>query len=238
MVRQEVLMKIDKWTPDTLPMMRLAQYLREFAILLGSEERVHFKAVKKGSACIAAFPEDQAAPKVKNRLEEIVAGSAPRPAMKAKDQIDDLLAEDNAIGHVDFAGARIIEFPGRMRPAQERIGPVRRHATIEGQIYQIGGKDETINIHLRGQEGDVKAEASIELARKLAKHLLLGRVRLLGAGEWYRVNGKWERINFTATDFIALDLQSLPDTIKEIQQVFHGLDPEEFVALMDELRHA
>ncbi len=33
---------IDKFTPHTIPMYRLAEYMRNFADLLGNEERVHF----------------------------------------------------------------------------------------------------------------------------------------------------------------------------------------------------
>src|SRR5262249_34336405 len=148
MNRQEISLVIDRFTPETLPMSRLAAYLREFAILLGSEERVHFKRLRKGSACLVAFPDEQAIPKVNARLDQVVEKTAPREALKAQREIDDLLANDNAIGHIECAGSRVIEFPGRLRPANEKIGPVRRSASVEGTIYQIGGKDETINVHM------------------------------------------------------------------------------------------
>jgi hypothetical protein len=236
MKKPEVVLVIDAFTPATLPMVRLAAYMREFAILLGSEERVHFKRLKKGSACLAAYPDDQAAPKVKTRLEEVIASTAPKPALKACQDLDDLMANDNAIGHVAIDGARVIEFPGRLRPAQEKIGPVRRSTSVEGQIYQIGGKDETINVHMRGRDGEIRAEVSIELARRLAPHLLLGRVRLFGEGDWYRVNEKWERQNFTAVDFAPLDKHSLPDALREMQQLFSDVSPNDYFSLVAELR--
>jgi len=218
-------------------MSRLAAYMREFAILLGSEERVHFKRLKRGSACIVAFPDEQAIPKVSARLDEVVERTAPREALRAQSEIDDLLADDNAIGHVEREGARIIEFPGRLRPAQEKIGPVRRSASLEGMVYQIGGKDETINVHMRGREGEMRAEVSIELARRLAPYLLFGKVRIFGEGEWYRVNGKWQRHRFTGTDFTPLEKHSLSDALREIQQAaFAGVDPDDFSSTMEQLR--
>jgi hypothetical protein len=236
MSKYEISLVIDAFTPDTLPMARLAAYMREFAILLGSEERVHFKKIKKSSACIVAFPDEQSAPKVKSRLEEVVAKTAPKPALKARQDLDDLMADDNAIGYIKEDGTEVIRFPGRLRPAQERIGPVRRAASVEGQIYQIGGKDETVNVHLRGREGDIRAEVSIELARKLAPHLLLGRIRMFGEGDWYRVNGKWERHNFTAVSFTPLENHSITDAIREVQELFGGVSPDDFAATMAELR--
>lgn len=238
MKRQEISLIIDRFTPDTLPMSRLAVYMREFATLLGSEERVHFKKLKKGSACIVAWPDEQAVPKVNTRLDEVVESSAPREALKAHREIDDLLASDNAIGHIERDGARVIEFPGRLRPVQEKIGPVRRSTSIEGTIYQIGGKDETINVHMRGRGEELRAEVSIDLARKLAPYLLLGKVRLFGEGDWYRVNGKWERHRFTAVDFTPLDKHSLHDAIREMGQLFTGIDPEDLASTVAELRGA
>lgn len=218
-------------------MSRLATYMREFATLLGSEERVHFKRLKKGSTCLVAWPDDQAIPKVSARLDEIVEKTAPREALKAHREIDDLLAADNAIGHIARDGARVMEFPGRLRPALEKIGPVRRSTSIEGTIFQIGGKDETINVHMRGRDGEVRAEVSIELARKLAPYLLFGKVRLFGEGDWYRVNGKWERHRFTAVDFAPLDTHSLNDALRDIGQLFTGVDPEEFAKTVADLRN-
>ncbi len=238
MKKQEILLVIDRFTPDSLPMVRLAAYMREFATLLGSEERVHFSRLRKGSACLVAYPDEQAAPKVKARIEELVDSTAPKDALRARREIDDLLAADNAIGHVEWDGARVIEFPGRLRPTQEKIGPVRRSTSIEGVIYQIGGKDETINVHLQGRDGELRAEVSIEMARRLAPFLLLGKVRMFGEGEWYRVNGKWERHRFTAIDFTPLDRQPLPDALREMQQVFVGVDAEDFAATMADLRGA
>jgi hypothetical protein len=235
---EEITLVIDGFTPQTLPMHRLAAYMREFAILLGSEERVNFRRIRKGSACIVASPHEQALPKVNQRLEEVVENTAPREAVRARREIDELLAADNAIGHIERNGAKVIVFPGRLRPHQEKIGPVRRSTSIEGTIYQIGGKDETINVHMRGRDGDLRAEVSIDLARKLAPHLLLGKVRLFGEGDWYRVNGKWERHKFTAFDFAPLDTHSLEVALRDLSQLFVGIDPDDLIDTVTELRGA
>ena len=237
MKNEELQLVIDAFTPETLPMSRLAEYLREFATLLGNEEHVHFSRLKKNSTHLLAFPDFEAIPKVKARIDEVISGTAPKPALAAHRRLDDLLAADNAIGHIEIGGAKVIEFPGRRRPIQEKIGPVRRAASVEGQVYQIGGKDETINIHLLDKGHDVRAEVSITLARKLAPYLLLGRVRLFGEGDWYRINSRWERTNFTATDFVPLNSQSLPEALREVQGIFTDVSPDDFAATMSELRN-
>jgi hypothetical protein len=95
-----VSLSIDVFTPPTLPMSRLADYLKPFSLMLGSEANVHFDKVGEGSAALRASIDPPAAPKVDDRLHAIAAGTAPKSAMKAFPEIDDLLAKDNAVGHV------------------------------------------------------------------------------------------------------------------------------------------
>ena len=84
MKRKEISLDIDIYTPTMLPMARLAQYLAAFAELLGNEESVHFSQVVKGSARCKAFVDEPAFPKVRERVEQVVDGSAPKPAMKGR----------------------------------------------------------------------------------------------------------------------------------------------------------
>jgi hypothetical protein len=236
MSQKEIRLDIDAFSPNTLPMSRLAEYLREFSVLLGHEESVHFWRVGDGSAALLAFSDLPAEPKIERRLNEVIDGTAAKPALKARRAIDDLLAEDNAIGHVSFGGKKVIEFPGRRRAAVEKIGPVRRQTSIEGQIFQIGGKDETINIHLRDGDKTTKCVASIDLSRKLARYFLLGKVRILGEGDFYRSGEEWVMANFTGSDFVPLEEHSLSGALAGIRSLFAGVGPDISNA-MTELRN-
>jgi len=233
---EEIILKIDGYTPGKLPMSRLAEYLGQFAALLGNEANVHFSKLTKGSANCKAYADEQAVPKVRERVESVVSGTAPKPALKAHKDIDDLLAQDNTTGGLYLGQQRVIEFPGRMRGHQEKIGPVNRSTSITGQIFMIGGRDETINVHLRDKSKSYKCEVSIELARKLAPYFLTGTVRLFGHGDWYRIDGRWEMWSFTATDFVLLESKTLGETIDGMRQIFSGIDGDEFLAGMEQLR--
>jgi hypothetical protein len=155
MKSEQVSLNIDAFTPSTLPMARLSEYLRSFAAMLGNEASVHFEKLTHGSTGCHALVDPPAAPKVRERIQGIPSKTAPRAALKAFAEIDDLLAKDNAIGNLAIDGHNVIEFPGRRRAAQEVIGPVRRTTSIDGQVYSIGGKDETINVHLRNGEREL-----------------------------------------------------------------------------------
>ena len=62
--------------------------------------------------------------------------------------------------------------------------------------------------------------------------------QLFGEGDWYRVNGKWERHRFTATSFIPLEKHSLHDALREMGQLFSGIDPDDLASTVAELRGA
>jgi hypothetical protein len=109
MKREPIVLTIDAFTPDTLPMSRLAEYLKPFAAMLGGEANVHFDRVFEGSAACSAFVEPQDAPKVRERVQGISSKTAPKSAMKAYADIDDLLAKDNA--------SRCLQADGRIRTA-------------------------------------------------------------------------------------------------------------------------
>lgn len=232
-----VSLSIDAFTPDTLPMSRLADYLKPFSAMLGSEANVHFEKVEEGSAMLRARIDQPAAPKVHERIHAVASRTAPKAAMKAFSEIDDLLAKDNAVGHIALGRQSVVVFPGRRRASHETIGPVRRSTSVEGQIFSIGGKDDTINVHLQNGEDDIRCVVSVGMARQLGQHLRGRKVRLFGDGLYFRVDGSWQRKSFTATEFVLLDESPLNTALASVRDVFSGVDADAFMATMLDLRH-
>ncbi|HBY59263.1 MAG TPA: hypothetical protein DEH78_05545 [Solibacterales bacterium] len=236
---EQVSLKIDVFTPETLPMARLARYLEELAAMLGSDANLHFSRVAAGSAHLIALADPPAAPKVLERARAVAERTAPRSSMAAHARLDDLLAEDNAIGELFVGRTKLLEFPGRRRAAQEVIGPVSRSGSIDGRVFSIAGKDESINVRLLGDSGgELRCVVSVELARRLGPHLLGGRLRLFGRGVWNRVDAQWVMKAFEADEFVVLDDSPLPDTLRRLQAVFEGVSADEFVSAMSDLREA
>lgn len=217
-------------------MARLAEYLARFAELLGNPESVHFKEIRSGSAQICAVAEKTALPKIWQRLDSLDTDSVAKPVAKARQAIDDLLFEDHAIGAVSVGRKKVIEFPGRRRPQPELIGPVRRDTSLDGQIFLLGGRDATINVHLRHQEKVYRCEVSVDLARRLAPYFLNGIVRISGYGDWVRVDGAWEMRTFTGLDFTVLESKSLQETLEEMRRLFADVEPETLLTEMEALR--
>ena len=69
--------RIDTLSPETLPMVRLAEYAAALGKLMGSEEHVHLLKVRKGSAIPEIWVDHVADPKVRQRLSLVNTPDAP-----------------------------------------------------------------------------------------------------------------------------------------------------------------
>lgn len=214
---------IDAFTPETIPMARLAQYMQTLAALLGNESAVHFDQVKSGSTQLAARVDHEYVPKVEQHLARVRAGEGPGDALKAQEEINRLLADDNASGYVyegEDRTAQILVFPGVTRPKPVIYGPFNQEGTLDGVLISVGGADQTAHIQL--QNGDLKytnIETDRETARRLGKHMY-EPLRITGTGRWLRDgDGDWILKKFRMTDFQVLQMDSLVDAVGKLRQV-------------------
>jgi leucyl aminopeptidase (aminopeptidase T) len=89
-------LKIDAYTPETIPMARLAEYLSALAELLGEKHSVHFQSVAPGSTQLACVMKREAAYRVARRVENVASANANTPLGHAYRGIQRLLREDSA----------------------------------------------------------------------------------------------------------------------------------------------
>lgn len=230
----EYTFKIDVFTPDTLPMARLAKYLAALADLVGHTDSTHFVAIEKGSAKLVHKVEAPDVPKVDRRLGDLAQGVGPKDAVRAFKTLDDLLADDNAVGELSRSGAVVIPFPGRTRPRQLTFPAFRQVGTIDGQVVSVGGRDSSAHVIL--QDGGTTFSGCTltrELARQLAQHLYGPKVRLAGEGRWERhPDGSWKLLDFKVDRFEVLDDTALVDVLGDLR----GLEPiADSAAAFDEL---
>lgn len=204
--RQEYELHIDVFSPATIPMARLSEYMADFATLLGHEEHVHFERLAGGSLSILSRIDPVAEVKIQRRLEEVRYGNAPKSAMQALSAIDGKLAADNAVGSIRRGNTKIIEFPGRNRPKESSLGPMVQPGTLDGQVIQVGGRDETINVHIKSGDDFQRCITTKAIARRLAQFIFGPPVRLRGRGTWSRAeSGEWKLHRFDIESFEVLD---------------------------------
>lgn len=217
---------IEAYTPATLPMKRLAEYMLHLARLMGEEKSVHFRDVEPGSAVLVQEVEQAAVPKVRERVRNAADASAPRDVRQLWNTIDEMLADDNSTGALVEVGQAsvVVQFPGRLGDRIE-IGPVWQPGTVDGVLIRIGGEDKTAHAHLQSEEGVNICEVSRALARQLSPHLYGSPLRVTGRGRWRRSKqGKWLLDRFRAEEFLILDDSSMRDVLDRIAEASESFE--------------
>ncbi|WP_156022656.1 hypothetical protein [Sphingobium indicum] len=215
----------ESYTPATIPMERLAEYMGALAKLLGETANVHFSDVFNASTALRANVDSPAQPKVFARVSAIRAGDAPVDAVRAFEVIDEMLRKDNAYGTLTegdggVEGAVIIPFPGKRRPPEPAFGPFKKEGTLDGEVYRIGGKDETKHVGIRDGKREYNLVTSEAVALELRHHAFSGQIRFHGTGTWYRhADGEWELRTFKVKDFDVLDDAPLSEVIDRLRKV-------------------
>ena len=239
METDELSFSIGPFTPETLPMARLAQYLSELATLLGEKEAVHFNRLVDGSAKAIVRVERAAVPAIRNRVAEVRRGGGPVAARRAYHRANSMLVHDRGSAALkDVTGAVILEFPGGSETEQGFSGIIER-GSIDGKVIRVGGKDEAwVPVLLqRGPIDYSGITARIEQARELGSKLQRP-VRLFGTGKWTRtVGGEWLLNSFKVDDFIALKSDSFSSAMLGLRAVAGSAWGKNAVAELQALRH-
>lgn len=230
---------IDAYTPETLPMSRLAEYLTEFANLLGEAKSVHFEAIEEGSAVPVAWAEHEAVPKIRDRVANANRDEGDPTALQAKRKLNQLLRLDNATGRLIENRARrpLLIFPGKNQQVARAI-TTHRPGTIDGKLVNLGGTDETIHATLLSDGKRISGIEMNELVALQLRHRLFNFVRLMGEGAWERgSDGQWSLRSFKVHNSLQLDTAPLSETLKQIRAIGTGWSDETAFDELTDLRH-
>jgi hypothetical protein len=219
-----LIFRIDAYQPNTIPMVRLAEYMVEIAVMIGERASVHFVELKPGSVQLVHDVEYEAFPKVEARALALRNGAAPADAMKAYQTVNKKLAEDNTFGAyiVQDSGNNIIHFPGARAPKPVSIAPVEQPTTIDGQIICVGGRHLSVNVPILIETTDRVQPCTTTrgMARELRNFFLEEGRRFHGRGQWIRdENGAWLLKTFTITSHAPLDNRPLSVLVDELRAV-------------------
>ena len=224
----------DAFTPATLPMSRLAEYMADLAVVVGEKEHVHFVELREGSAALAYSVDHEAAPKAEARLRAVRANDdeAEPEAVNAFRRIDKRLRDDNAhavLRERDDESSRLLVFPGATATEEERYGPCSQPAQLYGVPIMVGGKGRLANVNLEDGDRVYYCEAERATAQEIGALLYRDRIRVSGTGRFERDrDGAWLLRSFRISSFEVLDNHSLPETVSRLREVTRrvGLDDD------------
>ncbi|MGB8261051.1 MAG: hypothetical protein WCE75_11900 [Terracidiphilus sp.] len=216
--------EIDAYTPETIPLARLSQYLSDLARMMGEGANVHLARVDKGSTVPVIRVDWEAEPKVRERLRAVNFNEGPLEAQRAYREINKKLVEDNANGVLlDPNRGKVIKFPGRDGANQPEFGPIRQHTVLQGIPIRIGGEKNDVPIHL--EDGEIKhiVIAPRRLAKQIGPYLFTSVVRIEGNGRWLRNRmGEWELIELYAQSFEVLKEGDVRSDISRLRAIPAG----------------
>jgi hypothetical protein len=238
---REYRFKIDAYTPETMPLERLAEYLKDLAVLFGENSSVHLIRIEK-SSCVPVIRVDiEAEQKVRDNLDSVVRKDAPPERMRAAESIDERLRKDSAVGDVIAPeGAKILAFPGRELVLPPTYGPFNQPGFIVGTPILVGGKNDPVPVHIEDQQGvtyDCLARRGV--AREIAPYLFETVVRADGLGRWVRrPTGVWEMRKFTIHSVRPLKDEPLRDSVRRLRALpGKWKEMEDPLGELEDIRH-
>ena len=219
--------KLDAYSPETIPMARLAEYMAKIAALLANRTYVHFSHLEGGSTGLVARVQREAIPKVAERVHQTELAEEGTELRKIFNEIDKLAADDNAVGKLERrqsgakAKASILYFPGRERPKPERIGPFTQPAVIDGIAIRVGGETiSTANVLIQLDDGKViSGEVTRDKAQEIGRFLYQA-LRFQGDARWQRLEtGEWDLVKLRIRSFIELDRDTLSGAVAKLRAI-------------------
>ncbi len=99
-------------------------------------------------------------------------------------------------------------------------GPLSERGTLDGVLVRVGGKDDTVPVHLLDGDKVHICNANREVARRLAPHLFGAILRVHGEGRWERdQDGNWNLLRFDIRDFEPLEDVPLGEAVRRLRAV-------------------
>lgn len=211
--------RINAYTPTTMPLGRLAEYLSALAKTLGEDQSIHLIEVEDGCTVLVHKIDAEAVPKIRDRATAVQNGIAPPEAMRSYQQINRMLHDDNGSAAFLEDEAELIEFPG----SKERLPSfmsVSERGEIEGEVQRIGGTGDPVPVLLTTEGRTLSGcWAKRDIAKPLALRLF-EPVRLFGEGRWNRdPTGNWTLGTFRIEGFKELNSDSLSDTLNKLRAI-------------------
>lgn len=224
-MEKQIIFRLKGYTPETLPLGRLAEYLAAFAEMVG-DEPVHLRRVNKGSAAIAMAVKNDRFEQVASNVRLAPVSDLDTPQRKAYERIEGLLRKDQTTAVIKpDKGAVILSFHGAIKPTI-RLASVKEPGEICGRVIRLGGKDATIPISVQTPDGVVTCNTSLDIAKRL-KEFLLEPIDVIfnGIGKWERTDdGGWVLAAFDIRDFSRAKFDDFDEALSKVRAEGSGWD--------------
>jgi hypothetical protein len=215
---EELEFVIPAYTPETMPLDRLLQYLQQIGEVIGFAHDMHLVRIDPSSTKPVFHVPIPVATQARDRAAAVRRGDGTRTQQAAYNRIRQMVRSDGGkpASLKDRSGV-ILDFP----PIQE-VGPIIgvRQATIfDGILLRVGGVGDYTPILMQDLTGDVFAgfSAPRSLAKAMAP-LLFEPIRVNGIGSWDRSQaGEWKLTKMLIQTYELLKDESAQDVLRRLR---------------------
>lgn len=210
------------YTPETMPLDRLMEYLAQLSIILGQPSDLHLIGIETSSTRPVLAMRHDVAVRARARAGEVRHGGGSTRRRDAFATICRMVSEDGgATASLTAPEGKILEFPKVDLGADQIIHSVRQPTTLQGELIRVGGLRENAQLLIQEMSGKVVSgcTAPRDVARAMAP-LLYKSLRVSGIGSWHRTAaGQWEVTNLHVQTFEELDADVHEATLAKLQAV-------------------
>lgn len=224
---EDISFVIPGYTPETMPLDRLIDYLQQMAVVLGDPENLHLIEIRKSSTAPVLRTPIATALAARERAQRVQRGEGTKRQTEAYNRIRHMIRRD--------AGATVSrERPALLRtptqvfleiPAAPKdtgvVEGLRQFTTIDGQLTRVGGAGEDAALQVQQIDGRVMSgfTAKRSLAKELAT-LLYEPVRLMGVGQWYRnEEAQWTLDRMLVQSYERLEDEDVLVTLERLRKL-------------------
>lgn len=221
---EELSFVIPGYTPETMPLNRLIEYLQQMTVLLGDPENLHLVAIKEGSVAPTFHLPKSVALEARDRAGKVQRGDGNKKQVDALNRLRRMLRRDSR----DAGKPALLRSPQavvlEITPAPDESGVlsgIRQASTVDGQLISVGGANEDASLRVQDLDGQIMSgfTAKRSLAKELAR-LMWEPVRLAGTGIWCRTDeGVWQLERMHVQSFERLDEAGLGVTLERLRSL-------------------
>lgn len=214
---------IPAYSPETMPLDRLIEYLQQISAVIGDPANLHLVEIKKSSTAPTFRVPKRAALQATERAAQLSRGDGTRDQIRAYNRLRRMVRRDapgTRRSAVLSSSTRVIlEIPAAPEDSGVLTG-IRQATSFDGLLISVGGV-EAASIRLQGFNGIVVAgfTASRLVAKELAK-LIYEPVRVSGPGIWGRgEDGAWTLEKMQVQSFEPLEDEPAGELLARLRAI-------------------
>lgn len=222
---EELSFVIPGYTPETIPLTRLIEYLQQMSVVLGDPGNLHLIEIRHGSVEPTFHVPRTVALEAKDRASKVQRGDGTKRQVEAFQRVQRMVRRDaRDAGHrvalLKSPQRVLLEIPAAPDEPEALCG-IRQASSVDGQLIRVGGAGEDAALQVQDLQGHIMSgfTARRSLAKELAR-LMWEPVRLHGVGIWNRSErGAWLLDRMQVQSFERLEDESLGVTLERLRSL-------------------